>query len=223
LNKFIKEINVISNLRHPNIVLYMGASFHKNQYYMVSEYIPKGSLFEYLHVHKQKFSELEMLHIAFEVSVAIKYLHSRKICHCDLKSSNILLDENNKIKVSDFGLSRFKNIFLISENKGRIGTPHWMPPEIMKGNKYEECSDVFSYGMILWEMMTCEIPYYGLTSIQIIGMVSDFRKIVEVPNSGHPALINLIKGCLKFEQEKRPTVEFIIKFLEKAIMQYKSI
>jgi len=219
LNKFIKEINIISNLRHPNIVLYMGASFNKDEYYMVSEYITKGSLFEYIHLHKQKLTENEILNIAYELAVALKYLHSRKICHCDLKSSNILLDENNKVKVSDFGLSRLKNIFLLSENKGRIGTPHWMPPEIMKGHKYEEWSDVFSFGMIMWEMITREIPYYGMTSIQIIGMVSDFRKIVEVPNTGNPGFNNLIKGCLKYEPEKRPNFESIIKYLEKSTNQ----
>jgi len=190
---------------------------------MISEYIPKGSLFEYLHVHKLKFTEFEMLNLAFEIAIALKYLHSRKICHCDVKSSNILLDENNKIKVSDFGLSRLKNIFLIAENKGRIGTPHWMPPEIMKGNRYEESSDVYSYGMILWEMITGEIPYYGMTSIQIIGIVGDFRKIVEVPQNANPIIANLVKGCLKYEPEKRPTMEYIIRYIEKALLQFKSI
>lgn len=201
----------------------MGASFHKNEYYMISEYIPKGTLFEYLHIQKSKFSEYEILNIAYEVAIALKYLHSRKICHCDLKSSNILLDDNNRIKVSDFGLSRLTNIFSLSENKGRIGTPHWMPPEIMKGYKYEEGSDVFSYGMILWEMMTCEIPYYGMTSVQIIGLVGDFRKIVDIPTSGNQSLINLLKGCLKYEIDKRPTFEFIIKYLEKEIKKFENI
>ena len=103
LNKFVKEINIISNLRHPNIVLYIGASINKNEYYMVSEYISKGSLFDYLHVQKYKLTELHQLNIAYEVAVALRYLHSRKITHCDLKSSNILIVHFINIK------SRFNN------------------------------------------------------------------------------------------------------------------
>ncbi len=217
LNKFIKEINVISNLRHPNVVLYIGASINKVEYYMISEFITKGSLFDCLHVQKNKFTENEQLNIAYEIAIALRYLHSRKINHCDLKSSNILLDDNLKIKVSDFGLSRLKNIFSFNENKGRIGTSHWMPPEIMKAQKYEESSDVFSYGMIVWEILTGEIPYYGLTPNQIIGLVSDSRKIVEVPKNGHPALRKLIKNCLLYEPEKRPNFDHIIKYLDGTI------
>ena len=217
LNKFIKEINIISNLRHPNVVLYMGASINKNEYYMISEYIPKGSLFDYIHVQKYKFNDYELINIAYEVAIALKYLHSRKITHCDLKSSNILLDENMKIKVSDFGLSRLKNLNSISENKGRIGTPHWMPPEIMKAGKYEMSSDVFSYGMILWELLTGEIPYYGLNPNQIIGLVADCRKIVEVPKLGHVALRALVKNCLIYEPEKRPSFDYIISYLDNVL------
>jgi serine/threonine protein kinase len=196
----------------------MGASIHKNEYYMISEYIPKGSLFDYLHVYKNKFNDYEMINIAYEVAIALKYLHSRKITHCDLKSSNILLDENMKIKVSDFGLSRLKNLSS-SENKGRIGTPHWMPPEIMKGKKYLEASDVFSYGMIVWELITNEIPYYGMTPNQIIGIVADCGKIVEIPSVGHTALRTLIKHCLAYQPERRPTFDYIIKYLDKVLQK----
>ncbi len=181
---------------------------------MISEFIPKGSLFDYLHVNKMRLTETEQLNIAYEVAIAIRYLHSRKINHCDLKSSNILLDENMKIKVSDFGLSRLKTIFSLSENKGRIGTSHWMPPEIMKAQKYEESADVYSYGMIVWEMMTGEIPYYGFTPNQIIGLVADCKKIVEVPKEGNSALRKLIKNCLIYEPQRRPNFEDIIKFLD---------
>ena len=222
LNKFVKEINIISNLRHPNIVLYIGASINNNEYYMISEYICKGSLFDYLHVQKYKLTESQQISIAYEVAIALRYLHSRKITHCDLKSSNLLVLENMKIKVSDFGLSRLKNIFSVSENKGRIGTSHWMPPEIMKAKKYEESSDVYSYGMILWELITGDIPYYGMTPNQIIGLVADFGKIVEMPKEGNLALRNLIKNCLIYEPERRPNLDHIIKYLDKVISKTKS-
>jgi len=76
----------------------------------------------------------------------MNYLHGRKVLHCDLKSSNVLIDQNWNVKLCDFGLSRMKN----SRKSGqRIGTPHWMAPEIMRGEPYIEPSDVYSFGMIL--------------------------------------------------------------------------
>jgi len=156
------------------------------------------------------------------MAVAIQYLHSRRILHCDLKSSNILLDENSRVKISDFGLSRVKSLFQDSENKGRIGTPHWMAPEIMKGLKYEEKSDVYSFGMILWELISNEIPYYGLTAFQIIGIVSDCKKIVNIPSEGHPALRLIIKKCLQYEISFRPTFEEIIIYLKKVLIKTKN-
>jgi len=217
LNKFIREINIISSLRHPNIVLYMGATINKNDYYMISEYIIKGSLFDYIHVQKNKIQEQDQLTIAYEIAIAIKYLHSRKIFHCDLKSSNILIEDNWKIKISDFGLSRIKNFLALQENKGRIGTPHWMAPEIMKGNAYQEASDIFSYGMILWEIVANEIPYYGLSQYQIIGIVGDCMKIVDVPKKANPILAKIIKACLSYDITERPDLDSIIKKLEKNI------
>ena len=71
--------------------------------------------------------------------------------HCDLKSSNVLIDENWNVKLCDFGLSRIKSKFdKKKKNEGRVGTPHWMAPEILRGEKYDYYSDVYSFGMILW-------------------------------------------------------------------------
>lgn len=75
------------------------------------------------------------------------------------------LDDNWNVKLCDFGLSRVKSKIDRKKNQGRVGTPHWMAPEILRGEKYDESSDVYSYGMILWEMVTREIPYYGLSTM----------------------------------------------------------
>ncbi len=222
LNKFIKEVNIISSLRHPNIILYMGASINQKDYYMISEYMNQGSLFDYIHVQKGRISEKDQLTIAYHIAIAIKYLHSRKILHCDLKSSNILIDNNWKVKISDFGLSRIKNVLTLNENRGRIGTPHWMAPEIMKGNMYSEASDVFSYGMIIWEIVTCEIPYCGLSQFQILGIVADCKKIVEIPKNINPILWKIIKRCLSYDVKERPCLDLIIKKLEKYINNSES-
>jgi serine/threonine protein kinase len=213
LNKFINEINIISSLRHPNIVLYMGASINQSNYYMITEYLPRGSLFDYLHRDRGKLNERDQINIAYEIAVALKYLHSRNIIHCDLKSSNILIDDNWKIKIGDFGLSRFYNKGN-DETRGRIGTPHWMAPEVLKGEKYETCADIFSYGMILWEILSREIPYYGINPYQVISLVADKKQIVQVPAEGNQALRKIIAKCLEYEAHKRPKLDEVVDYLQ---------
>jgi len=216
INKFINEINIISSLRHPNIVLYMGASIDKKNYYMITEYLPKGSLFDYIHRDRGKISEREQINIAYEIAVALKYLHSRNVVHCDLKSSNILIDDNWKIKIGDFGLSRFFSLEDNEESKGRIGTPHWMAPEVLKGEKYEHSADIFSFGMILWEIISLEIPYYGIDPYQVISLVAEQKRIVTVPVKGNIVIRNLIKRCLDYDSNKRPLLDEIVDILDKA-------
>ncbi len=228
LIKFIKEINIIGNLRHPNLVLYMGASIsNNNNCYLVMEYVDNGNLFNFLHRGKynkegnyQKFDLNLTTKIALEIALAIKYLHCRNITHCDLKSINVLLDHNYHVKITDFGVSKIINILYEKgqEIKGKLGTTHWMPPEIMKSYKYEEKSDVFSYGMILYEIITGDIPYYGLFPNQIVGLVADCRKIVQVPEiTSNPYLRKIVVECLKYDIDDRPSFEEIIYYLEKVI------
>ena len=255
LSKFINEINIISSLRHPNIVLYMGASVDKDNYYMITEYLPNGTLFDLLHNNnntnsnnnnknnnnnygeninnnslistnnnsinnfdnysKNSFflNDSMKIKIALQIAFVIKYLHSRKIVHCDLKSPNILIDKNYNIKLGDFGLSRFigKN----SENiKGKIGTPHWMAPEILLGGKYEYHSDIFSYGMILWEILTGDIPYNNIDPKKIENLITNEKNIVKVPDYGNLILRKLCKSCINYEPEKRPSIDEILKELK---------
>ena len=232
LLKFIKEINIISNLRHPNLVLFMGASISKNNTcYLIMEYINNGNLFDFINKVKYKkeknFEKYDLnltTNIALEIALAIKYLHCRNITHCDLKSTNVLLDENYHVKITDFGVSKMVNILYEKGKnlKGKNKTTHYMPPEIMKNYKYEEASDVFSYGMILYEIITGEIPYSDLQPNQIIGIVADCRKIVHVPDyTCNDYLKKLVVKCLKYNIEDRPSFKKIILYLEKVLENLK--
>jgi serine/threonine protein kinase len=105
---FVKEIEVISNLRHPNIVLCMGVCIYKGKYLMIIEYLEEGSLFDHLHKNNTKINEDTLYAIIEDIALGMTYLHGRKVLHCDLKSSNILIDSSWSVKLCDFGLSRTK-------------------------------------------------------------------------------------------------------------------
>ena len=215
LQKFINEINIISSLRHPNIVLYMGAAVDKDNYYMILEYLPQGSLFDLIHKEKRYLEEGQKIKIANDIAIAIKYLHNKNIVHCDLKSSNILLDGNLNIKLGDFGLSRFLTNSSKEKNHGRIGTPHWMAPEILKGGKYEPSADVFSYGMILWELLTYRIPYHNIDPNQIVNLITKEKKIVQVPDEGNLLLRTISEACIQYDPKARPTMDKILGLFQK--------
>ena len=192
----------------------MGASIDKDNYYMITEYLPKGSLFDLIHTEKFKFDDKTKIKIAFDIAVAIKYLHSRNVVHCDLKSSNVLLDDNFNIKLGDFGLSRFLNSGK-EPTHGRIGTPHWMAPEILKGGTYQFPADIFSYGMILWELITYKIPYHNIDPMKIVDLITKEKKIVKVPNEGNPVLRRIAQRCIQYEPSDRPSLDVVLEVLGK--------
>lgn len=102
---------------------------------MITEFMETGSLFDLIHKNKDRDTVLtdeRIFLICEDIALGMNYLHSRKVFHCDLKSSNVLVDENWNMKLCDFGLSRVKNKIHKKKNQGRIGTPHWMAPEILR-------------------------------------------------------------------------------------------
>eukprot|EP00347_Sterkiella_histriomuscorum_P007834 403347387 len=212
---FIKEIEVVNQLRHPNIVLYMGVTFDTNNfYYMITEFVNKGSLFELLHQKKIPLDDDKTMKIAKQMAMALQYIHRKKILHCDLKSQNILLNDDWTVKICDFGLARYREKFQ-KDNHGKIGTPHWMAPEILRGEKYLEPADVYSYGVILWEMLVGEIPYMGRSISQITGVVGYHKEKLSVPLRCNKHLRKIVNNCLIYEPHRRPTFDHIIKYIER--------
>ena len=101
------------------------------------------------------------------------------------------------------------------ENRGKIGTPHWMAPEVLRGEIYDEKADIYSYGMILWEVVSLEIPYYGINPYKLISLVADSKIKVVIPEDGHILIKKLIERCLDYDRTKRPTLDKIVSELER--------
>jgi serine/threonine-protein kinase CTR1 len=119
ITDFIKEIEIVNQVRHPNIVQYLGISFDDQaHYFMVTEYASRGSIFDLVHTGvKNQIGDARIFQIIQELASALQYLHSKGILHCDLKSQNILLTSEWSVKICDFGLARYQRKF-VRENYG---------------------------------------------------------------------------------------------------------
>ncbi|XP_073126545.1 serine/threonine-protein kinase CTR1-like isoform X2 [Henckelia pumila] len=169
--EFLQEVAIMKRLRHPNIVLFMGAVTEPPNLSIVTEYLSRGSLYRLLHKTgaRDSLDERRRMGMAFDVAKGMNYLHKRNppIVHRDLKSPNLLVDRKYTVKVCDFGLSRLKaNTFLSS--KSAAGTPEWMAPEVLRDEPSNEKSDVYSFGVILWELATLQQPWGNLNPAQLL-------------------------------------------------------
>lgn len=152
--------------------------------------------------------------VASGAARGMTYLHSGSpaVLHRDLKSANLLLDESYTTKVCDFGLSRLK----AQERSmtGNCGTVQWMAPEILGNQPYAEPADVFSFGIILWELLTGECPYDGMTAIQCALAVLNRDQRPPMPAWCPPPLASLIGSCVKRNPSQRPTFSQVCLALE---------
>lgn len=151
-------------LRHPNIVLFLGACIKPPNLGLVLEFCNKGSLWSVLQNHEISLTWEDRKKIALDTAKGVYYLHSFNppILHRDLKSLNLLLDDSFRTKLIDFGWTRKLDIIMT----GKIGTYQWMAPEVISGLNYTEKADVFSFGIILWEIASREPPYRRMILIR---------------------------------------------------------
>ncbi|KAF3448501.1 hypothetical protein FNV43_RR09214 [Rhamnella rubrinervis] len=212
LQEYKKEIDIMKRLRHPNVLLFMGAASSEEQLAIVTEFLPRGSLFRTLHKNNQTIDIRRCLRMALDVARGMNYLHHRNppIVHRDLKSSNLLVDKNWSVKVGDFGLSKLKKATFLTAKSGR-GTPQWMAPEVLRNEPSNEKSDVFSFGVILWELMTKSIPWNHLNPLQVVGVVGFMDRRLDLPEGLDPQVASIIKDCWRSDPEQRPSFEDIIR------------
>ncbi|CAI9780200.1 unnamed protein product [Fraxinus pennsylvanica] len=218
--EFLQEVAIMKRLRHPNIVLLMGAVTEPPNLSIVTEYLSKGSLYVLLRdpTARAALNERRRLCMAYDVAKGMNYLHKRNppIVHRDLKSPNLLVDRKYTVKVCDFGLSRLKaNTFLSS--KTAAGTPEWMAPEVLRDEPSNEKSDVYSFGVILWELATLQQPWSNLNAAQVVAAVGFKGKRLEIPRDVNPQVAAIIEACWINEPWKRPSFSSIMESLKPLI------
>jgi serine/threonine protein kinase len=211
--EFRAEMAFLSELHHPNIVLFIGACVKKPNLCIVTEYVKQGSLRDILADGTIKLTWSQKLRMLRSAALGINYLHSLQpvIVHRDLKPSNLLVDENYHVKVADFGFARIKEE---NATMTRCGTPCWTAPEILRGEKYDERADVFSFGVIMWQVVTRKEPFAGRNFMGVSLDVLEGKR-PQIPNDVPADLSKLMRKCWHASAEKRPSVEDVVAFFDR--------
>lgn len=215
---FKAEVALMTRLRHPNIVLFMGVV--PEPLSLVTEYCARGNLFDLLHNPKVPLPWGLRKQMALDAARGMNYLHTSTpvIIHRDLKSLNLLVDDRWAVKVADFGLARFKaNTASTSRYTMQCGTMQWMAPEVITGHVYTEKADVFSFGINLWELLTRDVPYRGMEVMQVGYAVLNAGLRPPIPADAPRDYAAVIKACLRADPAKRPTFAQIINALSKML------
>jgi len=222
---FTREVAVIANTFHPNLVKFHGIAFEAQPYLLITEICNGGNCFEMLHQDDDLELPIEqMLKMCCDSASAMEYLHQHEpqIIHRDLKSLNLLLtapllspSDVPLVKVSDFGLARMKDQDLEWEQLTiQAGTFHWMAPEVATGH-YDESVDVYSFGMVLFEFVCLEIPFEDLEPNDVLKATMNGERpdMEAVPPTMPKVLVDLMERCWAHNPEKRPSFNYICKTL----------
>ena len=218
-----RELNIVSNLDHFAILPFVGIC--TSPICMITEFMSGDSLFNRLKNYESPLSPTKLTIIALGIAHAIRYLHGKHLLHRDIKSLNVLLNSDDFPKLCDFGLSRFTDE-PNDLHPGGLGTLNWMAPEVIKGFEYTEKSDVYSYGILLWEMLTGDTPYSSnsftteMSAIKIRDEVAYNNLRPRIPSSCSPRLEKLLKKCWAQDPKNRPDFNQIVEAFEKGEVEF---
>jgi sterile alpha motif and leucine zipper-containing kinase AZK len=216
-----KEVDILSQIRHRNIIHFYGVSQANPDFYIVTEYAEHGCLYEYLHNDSAELPFDLILQWALQIAHGVHYLHFEApatIIHRDLKSKNVVLSKGygDQIicKLCDFGTS--KDLTHSFTRPTWAGTAAWMSPEIITQKEgITTATDVWSYAVVLWELVSREVPYKGLTEFKIYSIISQHGERLVIPETCPLKLANLLKNCWYTEPRDRIDMKMIILELQK--------
>lgn len=223
---FIQEVSLLARFRHENILMFKGAvlpswgkestalSVDPDICSILSELCTE-TLFDRMNRDGPLSWKLR-LRWAHDIAKAMTYLHTRNppVVHRDLKSNNILLDDNDTVKLCDFGIARLlPHTFIATKNIS--GSPSWMAPEVLRGDDFDVRADVYAFGVIMWELITRSLPWPDKNMAQLVGLVGFSGARLEIPvnTDAPPALVALTKRCFE-NADSRPTFREIRDVLD---------
>ncbi|XP_027115330.1 serine/threonine-protein kinase 52 [Coffea arabica] len=232
-DSFQKEVAVWHKLDHPNVTTFVGASMGTSNLKIpvksnstddhnslpsraccvVVEYLPGGTLKRFLiRNYRKKLAFKVVIQLALDLSRGLSYLHSKKFVHRDVKSENMLLNANRTLKIADFGVARVE-----AQNPrdmtGETGTLGYMAPEVLDGKPYNRKCDVYSFGICLWEIYCCDMPYPNLSFADLSSAVVNQNLRPEIPRCCPGALASVMRKCWDANPDKRPEMDEVVRLL----------
>lgn len=227
-NILLQELSISLSIHHPFILNYFGVCEEGSNIYLISEYLNKNSLYylinqncSYLHT---LYNKVKMI---YQIALAVLYLHSRNpvVCHRDLKSSNVLIDDHYNVKLCDFGIAKFYSD-VDNMKTNTQSTPYWMAPEFVCDNVFTIKSDVYSFGILMWEVLMEDTnPYKNENYYDFILGTEEIRKKRPVVNNekleGNNELRELMMKCWDEKPNNRPNMEEVVVQLENVMNKIK--
>ncbi|XP_004849159.1 tyrosine-protein kinase ABL1 isoform X2 [Heterocephalus glaber] len=206
VEEFLKEAAVMKEIKHPNLVQLLGVCTREPPFYIITEFMTYGNLLDYLRdCNRQEVTAVVLLYMATQISSAMEYLEKKNFIHRDLAARNCLVGENHLVKVADFGLSRLMTGDTYTAHAGAKFPIKWTAPESLAYNKFSIKSDVWAFGVLLWEIATYGMsPYPGIDLSQVYELLEkDYR--MERPEGCPEKVYELMRACWQWNPSDRPS------------------
>ncbi|XP_063057974.1 tyrosine-protein kinase ABL2 isoform X2 [Engraulis encrasicolus] len=206
VEEFLKEAAVMKEVKHPNLVQLLGVCTLEPPFYIVTEYMPHGNLLDYLReCDREEVTAVVLLYMATQISSAMEYLEKKNFIHRDLAARNCLVGENHVVKVADFGLSRLMTGDTYTAHAGAKFPIKWTAPESLAYNTFSIKSDVWAFGVLLWEIATYGMsPYPGIDLSQVYDLLEKGYRM-EQPEGCPPKVYELMRACWQWSPLDRPS------------------
>lgn len=206
VTRFRQEAQAAAKLSHPNIVNIYDVGKDGDIHYIVMEFVRGETLKEYIEKHGHLPINTS-IQIAFDIGEALESAHHNGLVHCDIKPHNILVTETGRIKVADFGIARAINSSAtMKEDKKILGSVHYFSPEQASGNTLDERTDIYSLGVVMYEMMTGVVPFEGDTPLSIA--LQHVQDAIPLPTKYNRRIPRLVERCVLKAMAKNPDDRF---------------
>ncbi|XP_044761728.1 tyrosine-protein kinase Fer isoform X1 [Coccinella septempunctata] len=219
--KFLQEGRILKQYDHPNIVKLIGICVQKQPIMIVMELVPGGSLLTFLRKQGANLNDGHLMKMCLDVAAGMRYLESKNCIHRDLAARNCLIGYNNVVKISDFGMSREEEEYIVSDGMKQIPIK-WTAPEALNFGKYTSLCDVWSYGILCWEIFSRGgTPYSGMSNSKARERIDAGYRMPASENTPEE-MYRLMLRCWEYKPENRPNFEQVYTVVETLCNSYRT-